>query len=158
MTKKRNLTEAAAEATAGLFSGIKKPLNATEQAILEKYNAGMTKQTDISEATGKDKGTVSRALKRIREDYPELLQEQPQKPAEQPKKPEPMESKTEPKKPQETKQKKHLKDYFKLDLDEYGGYVRDMAWYNRTTVTAYLQGLIAKDAEANAEIWEKIKK
>lgn len=151
MTKKRNLTEAAAQATAGLFSGIKKPLNATEQAILEKYNAGMTKQTDISEATGKDKGTVSRALKRIREDYPELLQEQP-------KKPEPMESKTEPKKPQETKQKKPLKDYFKLDLDEYGGYVRDMAWYNRTTVTAYLQGLIAKDAEANAEIWEKIKK
>ena len=146
MTKKRNLTEAAAQATAGLFSGIKKPLNATEQAILEKYNAGMTKQTDISEATGKDKGTVSRALKRIREDYPELLQEQPQKPAEQPKKPE------------ETKQKKPLKDYFKLDLDEYGGYVRDMAWYNRTTVTAYLQGLIAKDAEANAEIWEKIKK
>ena len=146
MTKKRNLTEAAAQATAGLFSGIKKPLNATEQAILEKYNAGMTKQTDISEATGKDKGTVSRALKRIREDYPELLQEQPQKPAEQPKKPEPM------------KQKKPLKDYFKLDLDEYGGYVRDMAWYNRTTVTAYLLGLIAKDAEANAEIWEKIKK
>lgn len=154
MTKKRNLTEAAAEATAGLFSGIKKPLNATEQAILEKYNAGMTKQTDISEATGKDKGTVSRALKRIREDYPELLQEQPQKPSEEPKK----ESESELKKPQEAAQKKPLKDYFKLDLDEYGGYVRDMAWYNRTTVTAYLQGLIAKDAEANAEIWEKIKK
>ena len=154
MTKKRNLTEAAAEATAGLFSGIKKPLNATEQAILEKYNAGMTKQTDISEATGKDKGTVSRALKRIREDYPELLQEQPQKPSEEPKK----ESESELKKPQEAAQKKPIKDYFKLDLDEYGGYVRDMAWYNRTTVTAYLQGLIAKDAEENAEIWEKIKK
>lgn len=154
MTKKRNLTEAAAEATAGLFSGIKKPLNATEQAILEKYNAGMTKQTDISEATGKDKGTVSRALKRIREDYPELLQEQPQKPSEEPEK----ESESELKKPQEAAQKKPLKDYFKLDLDKYGGYVRDMAWYNRTTVTAYLQGLIAKDAEANAEIWEKIKK
>lgn len=158
MTKKRSLTEAAAEATAGLFSGVKRSLNDTERVILEKYNAGMTKQADISEVTGKDKATVSRALKRIKEDYPELLQEQPQKLAEEPKKPEPMESKTEPKKPQETTQKKPLKDYFKLDLDEYGGYVRDMAWYNRTTVTAYLQGLIAKDAEANAEIWEKIKK
>lgn len=154
MTKKRNLTEA----EAGLFSGIKKPLNATEQAILEKYNSGMTKQADISEVIGKDKATVSRALKRIREDYPELLQEQPQKPVKEQKSTETIKSTTEVSKWQEKENTKPQKDFFKLDLGEYGGYVRDIAWYNRTTVTAYLQGLIARDAEANSEIWEIIKK
>ena len=53
----------------------RKPLNDTEKAVLEKYNAGMTVQKEIAEAIGKDPAGVNRALKRIREEYPELLQE-----------------------------------------------------------------------------------
>lgn len=83
--KKKDLSAAAAEATQRLFSAagqsedegapIRKPLNETEQKILELYNAGTTVQKDIADAIGKDKGTVSRALKRIREEYPEMLKE-----------------------------------------------------------------------------------
>ena len=83
--KKKNLGAAAQAATQRLFTGAqaeaerqedtRKPLNDTEKAVLEKYNAGMTVQTEIAEAIGKDPAGVSRALKRIREEYPELLQE-----------------------------------------------------------------------------------
>ena len=131
--KKKNLGAAAQAATQRLFTGAqaeaerqedtRKPLNDTEKAVLEKYNAGMTVQTEIAEAIGKDTAGVSRALKRIREEYPELLQEpdagngsaaeepqiEPQKPAEAMKQPEPIESKEEPEKPQETAQEKPQK-------------------------------------------------
>ena len=96
-----------AEAEADRQEDTRKPLNDTEKAVLEKYNSGMTVQNDIAESIGKDKAGVSRALKRIREEYPELLQEpefesgsaaetpqaEPQKPAEAMKQPEPIESK-----------------------------------------------------------------
>lgn len=80
--KKKDLSAAAAEATQRLFSAagenegapIRKQLNGTEQKILELYNAGTVVQKDIADKIGKDKGTVSRALKRIREEYPEKLQ------------------------------------------------------------------------------------
>ena len=75
--KKKNLGAAAQAATQRLFTGAqaeaerqedtRKPLNDTEKAVLEKYNAGMTVQTEIAEAIGKDPAGVSRALKRIRE-------------------------------------------------------------------------------------------
>lgn len=131
--KKKNLGAAAQAATQRLFTGAqaeaerqedtRKPLNDTEKAVLEKYNAGMTVQTEIAEAIGKDPAGVSRALKRIREEYPELLQEpdagngsaadepqtEPQKPTEATKQPEPIESKEEPEKPQETAQEKPQK-------------------------------------------------
>ena len=112
-----------AEAEADRQGDTRKPLNDTEKAVLEKYNSGMTVQNDIAESIGKDKAGVSRALKRIREEYPELLQEpesesgsaaetpqaEPQKPAEAMKQPEPIESKEEPEKPQETAQEKPQK-------------------------------------------------
>ena len=112
-----------AEAEADRQEDTRKPLNDTEKAVLEKYNSGMTVQNDIAESIGKDKAGVSRALKRIREEYPELLQEpefesgsaaetpqaEPQKPAEAMKQPEPIESKEEPEKPQETAQEKPQK-------------------------------------------------
>lgn len=129
MTKKRNLTEFATEVTEGFFYGVKKPLNATEQAILEKYNAGMTKQTDIAESIGKDKGTVSRALKRIREEFPEMLQEDPQKPVEEPKN---LDSKNKPeiKKTQETPQK------VKKQVFSFRAALTDIArWKAYTTAT-----------------------
>lgn len=131
--KKKNLGAAAQAATQRLFTGAqaeaerqedtRKPLNDTEKAVLEKYNAGMTVQTEIAEAIGKDPAGVSRALKRIREEYPELLQEpdagsgsaadepqtEPQKPTEAMKQPEPIESKEEPEKPQETAQEQPQK-------------------------------------------------
>ena len=131
--KKKNLGAAAQAATQRLFTGAqaeaerqedtRKPLNDTEKVVLEKYNAGMTVQTEIAEAIGKDPAGVSRALKRIREEYPELLQEpdagsgsaadepqtDPQKPTEATKQPEPIESKEEPEKPQETAQEKPQK-------------------------------------------------
>lgn len=112
-----------AEAEADRQEDTRKPLNDTEKAVLEKYNSGMTVQNDIAESIGKDKAGVSRALKRIREEYPELLQEpeagsgsaadepqtDPQKPTEATKQPEPIESKEEPEKPQETAQEKPQK-------------------------------------------------
>ena len=112
-----------AEAEADRQEDTRKPLNDTEKAVLEKYNSGMTVQNDIAEAIGKDKAGVSRALKRIREEYPELLQEpeagsgsaaetpqaEPQKPAEATKPAETIESKPEPEKPQETAQEKPQK-------------------------------------------------
>ena len=131
--KKKNLGAAAQAATQRLFTGAqaeaerqedtRKPLKDTEKAVLEKYNAGMRVQTEIAEAIGKDPAGVSRALKRIREEYPELLQEpdagsgsaadepqtEPQKPTEATKQPEPIESKEEPEKPQETAQEKPQK-------------------------------------------------
>lgn len=132
-TKKKNLGAAAQAATQRLFTGAeaeaerqedtRKPLNDTEKSVLEKYNSGMTVQNDIAESIGKDKAGVSRALKRIREEYPELLQEpdagsgsaadepqtEPQKPTEATKQPEPIESKEEPEKPQEMAQEKPQK-------------------------------------------------
>lgn len=112
-----------AEAEADRQEDTRKPLNDTEKAVLEKYNAGMTVQKEIAEAIGKDPAGVNRALKRIREEYPELLQEpdagsgsaadepqtDPQKPTEATKQPEPIESKEEPEKPQETAQEKPQK-------------------------------------------------
>lgn len=133
MASKKSLLEKAGGDMAKFFTGsetkadqqedTRKPLNDTEKAVLEKYNAGMTVQTEIAEAIGKDPAGVSRALKRIREEYPELLQEpdagsgsaaeepqtEPQKPAEAMKQPEPIESKEEPEKPQETAQEKPQK-------------------------------------------------
>ena len=135
----------------------RKPLNEKEQIILKQYNSGMIKQVDISKLTGIDTATVCRGLKHIKKEYPELLNEQPQKPTEKPKKQESIESKPEPEKAQKKANTKPQKDYFKLDLGEYGTYIRDMAWYNRTTATAYIQDLIAKDAAENSEIWKKIK-
>lgn len=128
--KKKNLGAAAQAATQRLFTGAqaeaerqedtRKPLNDTEKSVLEKYNSGMTVQNDIAESIGKDKAGVSRALKRIREEYPELLQEvaageaegqqeDTQKPTEATEKPEPIESKAEPEKPVETAQEKPQK-------------------------------------------------
>ena len=112
-----------AEAEADRQEDTRKPLNDTEKAVLEKYNSGMTVQNDIAESIGKDKAGVSRALKRIREEYPELLQEpdagsgsaaetpqaEPQKPVEATKQSETIKSKAEPEEPQETAQDKPQK-------------------------------------------------
>ena len=163
-----------AEAEADRQEDTRKPLNDTEKAVLEKYNSGMTVQNDIAEAIGKDKAGVSRALKRIREEYPELLQEpeagsgsaaetpqaEPQKPAEATKQPETVESKPEPEKPQETAQEqpqKPEKNYIKFNLGQYTDYVKTMAGFRQTNVTNYIQDLIAEDMEKNAEIYEKLK-
>lgn len=163
-----------AESEADQQEDTRKPLNDTEKAVLEKYNSGMTVQNDIAEAIGKDKAGVSRALKRIREEYPELLQEpeagsgsaaetpqaEPQKPAEATKQPETVESKPEPEKPQETAQEqpqKPEKNYIKFNLGQYTDYVKTMAGFRQTNVTNYIQDLIAEDMEKNAEIYEKLK-
>ena len=163
-----------AEAEADRQEDTRKPLNDTEKAVLEKYNSGMTVQNDIAESIGKDKAGVSRALKRIREEYPELLQEpeagsgsaaetpqaEPQKPAEATKQPETIESKAEPEEPQETAQEqpqKPEKNYIKFNLGQYTDYVKTMAGFRQTNVTNYIQDLIAEDMEKNAEIYEKLK-
>lgn len=133
MASKKSLLEKAGGDMAKFFTGsetkadqqedTRKPLNDTEKAVLEKYNAGMTVQKEIAEAIGKDPAGVNRALKRIREEYPELLQEpdtvsgseakeatkQPEKPEEATKPAETIESKPEPEKPQETAQEKPQK-------------------------------------------------
>lgn len=184
MASKKSLLEKAGGDMAKFFTGsetkadqqedTRKPLNDTEKAVLEKYNAGMTVQKEIAEAIGKDPEGVNRALKRIREEYPELLQEpdtvsgseakeatkQPQKPAEATKQPEPIESKEEPEKPQETAQEqpqKPEKNYIKFNLGQYTDYVKTMAGFRQTNVTNYIQDLIAEDMEKNAEIYEKLK-
>ena len=158
-TKKKNLGAAAQAATQRLFTGAeaeaerqedtRKPLNDTEKAALEKYNAGMTDQTEIAEAIGKDPAGVSRALKRIREEYPELLQEpeagsgsaaetpqaEPQKPAEATKQPETIESKAEPEEPQETAQDKPQKPK-KKQVFSFRAEVDDIArWKAYSTAT-----------------------
>lgn len=172
--KKKNLGAAAQAATQRLFTGAqaeaerqedtRKPLNDTEKAVLEKYNAGMTVQTEIAEAIGKDPAGVSRALKRIREEYPELLQEPDtvsgSEAKEATKQPETVESKPEPEKPQETAQEqpqKPEKNYIKFNLGQYTDYVKTMAGFRQTNVTNYIQDLIAEDMEKNAEIYEKLK-
>ena len=157
--KKKNLGAAAQAATQRLFTGAqaeaerqedtRKPLNDTEKAVLEKYNAGMTVQTEIAEAIGKDPAGVSRALKRIREEYPELLQEpdagsgsaadepqtEPQKHTEATKQPEPIESKEEPEKPQETAQEKPQKPK-KKQVFSFRAEVDDIArWKAYSTAT-----------------------
>ena len=133
MASKKSLLEKAGGDMAKFFTGsetkadqqedTRKPLNDTEKAVLEKYNAGMTVQKEIAEAIGKDPAGVNRALKRIREEYPELLQEpdtvsgseakeatkQPEKPEEATKPAETIESKPEPEKPQETAQEQPQK-------------------------------------------------
>lgn len=53
----------------------RKPLNDTEKRILELYNSGMTVQKDIADTIGKHKSAVSRAMARIREEFPELINE-----------------------------------------------------------------------------------
>lgn len=138
-----------AEAEADRQEDTRKPLNDTEKAVLEKYNSGMTVQNDIAESIGKDKAGVSRALKRIREEYPELLQEpeagsgsaaetpqaEPQKPAEATKQPEPIESKEEPEKPQETAQEKPQKPK-KKQVFSFRAEVDDIArWKAYSTAT-----------------------
>ena len=157
--KKKNLGAAAQAATQRLFTGAeaeaerqedtRKPLNDTEKAVLEKYNSGMTVQNDIAESIGKDKAGVSRALKHIREEYPELLQEpdaasgsaaetpqtEPQKPAEATKQPETVESKAEPEEPQETAQDKPQKPK-KKQVFSFRAEVDDIArWKAYSTVT-----------------------
>lgn len=176
MASKKSYLEKAAGEMTKFFTGAdqqddtRKPLNDTEKAVLEKYNSGMTVQNDIAESIGKDKAGVSRALKRIREEYPELLQEpdagsgsaaetpqtEPQKPAEAMKQPETVESKAEPEEPQE-KPRKPQKNYIKFNLGEYTDYVKTMAGFKKTNVTNYIQDLIAEDMERNADIYEKLK-
>lgn len=184
MASKKSLLEKAGGDMAKFFTGsetkadqqedTRKPLNDTEKAVLEKYNAGMTVQKEIAEAIGKDPAGVNRALKRIREEYPELLQEpdagsgseakeatkQPEKPEEATKPAETIESKPEPEKPQETAQEqpqKPEKNYIKFNLGQYTDYVKTMAGFRQTNVTNYIQDLIAEDMEKNAEIYEKLK-
>lgn len=138
-----------AEAEADRQEDTRKPLNDTEKAVLEKYNSGMTVQNDIAEAIGKDKAGVSRALKRIREEYLELLQEpeagsgsaaetpqaEPQKPAEATKQPETVESKAEPEEPQETAQEKPQKPK-KKQVFSFRAEVDDIArWKAYSTAT-----------------------
>ena len=157
--KKKNLGAAAQAATQRLFTGAeaeaerqedtRKPLNDTEKAVLEKYNSGMTVQNDIAESIGKDKAGVSRALKHIREEYPELLQEpdaasgsteerpqtEPQNPAEATKQPETVESKAEPEEPQETAQDKPQKPK-KKQVFSFRAEVDDIArWKAYSTAT-----------------------
>lgn len=50
-----------------------KPLTANEEKILEAYNRGITSPTEIGKKTGINRGTVSKALKRIKGEYPELI-------------------------------------------------------------------------------------
>ena len=146
MASKKSLLEKAGGDMAKFFTGsetkadqqedTRKPLNDTEKAVLEKYNGGMTVQTEIAAAIKKDKATVSRALSHIKNEYPELLQEpdtgsgsdtkeatkQPEKPTEATKQPEPIESKEEPEKPQEMAQEqpqKPEKNYIKFNLWQY---------------------------------------
>lgn len=184
MASKKSLLEKAGGDMAKFFTGsetkadqqedTRKPLNDTEKAVLEKYNAGMTVQKEIAEAIGKDPAGVNRALKRIREEYPELLQEpdtgsgsdtkeatkQPEKPTEATKPAETIESKPEPEKPQEMAQEqpqKPEKNYIKFNLGQYTDYVKTMAGFRQTNVTNYIQDLIAEDMEKNAEIYEKLK-
>lgn len=179
MASKKSLLEKAGGDMAKFFTGsetkadqqedTRKPLNDTEKAVLEKYNGGMTVQTEIAAAIKKDKATVSRALSHIKNEYPELLQEpdnakevtkQPEKPTEATKPAETIESKPEPEKPQETAQEhpqKPEKNYIKFNLGQYTDYVKTMAGFRQTNVTNYIQDLIAEDMEKNAEIYEKLK-
>lgn len=174
--KKKNLGAAAQAATQRLFTGAqaeaerqedtRKPLNDTEKAVLEKYNAGMTVQTEIAEAIGKDPAGVSRALKRIREEYPELLQEpdagsgsaaetpqtEPQKPAEATKQPETVESKAEPEEPQETAQDKPQKPK-KKQVFSFRAEVDDIArWKAYSTATG-----LTMESVGNAAMTEFLK-
>ena len=184
MASKKSLLEKAGGDMAKFFTGsetkadqqedTRKPLNDTEKAVLEKYNGGMTVQTEIAAAIKKDKATVSRALSHIKNEYPELLQEpdtgsgsdtkeatkQPEKPTEATKPAETIESKPEPEKPQEMAQEqpqKPEKNYIKFNLGHYRDYVKTMAGFRQTNVTNYIQDLIAEDMEKNAEIYEKLK-
>lgn len=54
--------------------------------------------------------------------------------------------------------KAHLKNYrFNLNIPlKYKDYLQEIAWQNRTTITEYLVGLVAADAEKHPEILEKI--
>ena len=184
MASKKSLLEKAGGDMAKFFTGsetkadqqedTRKPLNDTEKAVLEKYNGGMTVQTEIAAAIKKDKATVSRALSHIKNEYPELLQEpdtgsgsdtkeatkQPEKPTEATKPAETIESKPEPEKPQEMAQEqpqKPEKNYIKFNRGQYTDYVKTMAGFRQTNVTNYIQDLIAEEMEKNAEIYEKLK-
>ena len=183
-SKKTTLLEKAGGDMAKFFTGsetkadqqedTRKPLNDTEKAVLEKYNGGMTVQTEIAAAIKKDKATVSRALSHIRNEYPELLQEpdskngsdakeaskQPEKPEEVTKPAETIESKPEPEKPQETAQEqpqKPEKNYIKFNLGQYTDYVKTMAGFRQTNVTNYIQDLIAEDMKKNTELYKTLK-
>lgn len=138
-----------AESEADQQEDTRKPLNDTEKAVLEKYNGGMTVQTEIAAAIKKDKATVSRALSHIKNEYPELLQEpdtgsgsdtkeaakQPEKPAEVTKQPETVESKAEPEEPQETAQDKPQKPK-KKQVFSFRAEVDDIArWKAYSTAT-----------------------
>lgn len=50
-----------------------KPLSGTEKKVLELHNSGVSPQIRIAEKLGIDAGTVSRALNRIEQDFPELM-------------------------------------------------------------------------------------
>ena len=54
--------------------------------------------------------------------------------------------------------KAHPKNYrFNLNIPmKYKNYLQEIAWQNRTTITEYLVGLVAADAEKHPEILEKI--
>ena len=54
--------------------------------------------------------------------------------------------------------KAHPKNYrFNLNIPlKYKDYLQEIAWQNRTTITEYLVGLVAADAEKHPEILEKI--
>lgn len=168
--KKKNLGAAAQAATQRLFTGseaeaerqehTRKPLNDTEKAVLEKYNGGMTVQTEIAEVIKKDPAGVSRALKRIREEYPELLQEQesrsgsaaetphtePQKPTEATKQSEMVEGKPEPEKLQKTVQEKPQKSK-KKQVFSFRAEVDDIArWKAYSTATRQTMESIGNSA------------
>lgn len=154
MASKKSLLEKAGGDMAKFFTGsetkadqqedTRKPLNDTEKAVLEKYNGGMTVQTEIAAAIGKDKATVSRALSHIKNEYPELLQEpdnakeatkQPEKPTEATKPAETIESKPEPEKPQETAQEQPQKPVKKQVFSFRAGINDISRWKAYSTAT-----------------------
>ena len=124
----------------------KKPLNETERRALELYNKGF-KQSEMVRAMQKNKSTISRALKRVKEDYPELLKvsEKVQIPVGEHKP-----------KNSLTVEKEFSKQYLKLDLGTYGEYLRTMAGFRHVSLTKYIQGLISEDMDKNSELFEKL--
>ena len=59
--------------TTGSTSRKIKPLNDTEKKVLELHNGGMAPQARIAETLGVDGAIVSRALRHVEQDFPDLL-------------------------------------------------------------------------------------
>lgn len=141
--------------------------------VVELYNSGHT-LLEIGNLLGRDKSTISKQLKAVREENPEAVRkpEQHKRPKKSSEPKDALISMPEPENPPEetpetssaysenkpVKRKSSPPDYLQLDIAGYRTYLREMSGFRGQSITHYLRQLIKADMQKNQELYDELEK